>query len=302
MPTTKLNLPLIDGTNTADVVRDMNALANAVDSKAGASDGLATLDASGKVPASQLNVSAPADATTTTKGVVQLSSSTTSTSETLAATPKAVKDAKDGLSTQIGILSGLNTTAKDNLVNAVNELFTFANDGKSKWSSVIGSPLVSTDTFTDMQTKTQTIKNTLATNLTAKGQSSTGTETLTALVNKVANVATGKKFATGAVSRDSTFTNFTTGSGAFQSNQPSVTVSGLSFMPSLVYLIGNAGLDITVANTGNTNVAKIDVVAGRTDSTPAVVTFRLTGNAYINNGGFKLPCAGSASYSYLAIE
>lgn len=55
MPTTKLNLPLIDGTNTADVVRDMNALANAVDNKAGASDGLATLDATGKVPASQLS-------------------------------------------------------------------------------------------------------------------------------------------------------------------------------------------------------------------------------------------------------
>lgn len=88
----------------------------------GVANGLATLDASGKVPASQLNVSAPADATTTTKGVVQLSNSTTSTSELLAATPKAVKDAKDGLSAQIGILSGLNTTTKDNLVNAVNEV------------------------------------------------------------------------------------------------------------------------------------------------------------------------------------
>ena len=86
---------------------------------------------------------------------------------------------------QIGILSGLNTTAKDNLVNAVNELFTFANDGKTRWSNVIGSPLVSTDTFLQMQTKTQTIKNTLATNLTAMGQTAAGTETLTALVNKV---------------------------------------------------------------------------------------------------------------------
>ena len=197
MPTTKLNLPLIDGTNTADVVRDMNALANAVDNKAGASDGLATLDASGKVPASQLNVSAPPDASTSTKGVVQLSNSTTSTEETKAATPKAVKDAKDGLSAQIGILSGLNTTAKDNLVNAVNELFTFANDGKSKWSSVIGSPLVSTDTFSQMQTKTQTIKNTLATNLTNKGQSSVGTEALTALVNKVTSIQTGLKLTAG---------------------------------------------------------------------------------------------------------
>ena len=54
MPTTKLDLPLIDGSNTADVVRDLNALANAVDNKAGASDGLATLGADGKVPPAQL--------------------------------------------------------------------------------------------------------------------------------------------------------------------------------------------------------------------------------------------------------
>lgn len=133
------------------------------------------------------------DASVTKKGRVQLSNETDSTSETLAATPKSVKDAKDALSTQIGNLSGLNTTAKSNLVAAVNELFTFANDGKTKWSNVVGSPLASSDTFTQMQTKTQTVKNTLATNLTAKGQSSLGTETLTALVNKVANVETGKK-------------------------------------------------------------------------------------------------------------
>ena len=35
MPTPKLNLPLIEGANTADVVRDMNALATAVDTNVG---------------------------------------------------------------------------------------------------------------------------------------------------------------------------------------------------------------------------------------------------------------------------
>ncbi|HEX3075034.1 MAG TPA: hypothetical protein VHP30_15580 [Ignavibacteriales bacterium] len=54
MATTNLGLPTILGTNTADVVRDMNALAEAVDVKAGAIDGLATLGADGKVPAGQL--------------------------------------------------------------------------------------------------------------------------------------------------------------------------------------------------------------------------------------------------------
>ncbi|MED1906106.1 hypothetical protein, partial [Cytobacillus firmus] len=56
MATTKLSLPTISGNLTADVVRDMNALAEAVDSKAGAAHGLATLGADGKVPSTQLNV------------------------------------------------------------------------------------------------------------------------------------------------------------------------------------------------------------------------------------------------------
>jgi|GEM_PF-3700937 len=163
-------------------------------SQKGVASGVATLGSDGKVPSGQLSISAPPDASTTQKGIVMLEDSTTSTSVTKAATPNSVKI----LSDQMGTLSGLNTTAKSNLVAAVNELFQFANDGKVKWSNVVGSPLTSSDTFTQMQTKTQTIKNTLATNLTAKGQSSTGTETLTALVNKVANVNTGKKFATGS--------------------------------------------------------------------------------------------------------
>lgn len=54
MATTNLGLPLIAGNNTADVVRDMNALANAVDGKAGAVSGLAKLDSGGKVPVTQL--------------------------------------------------------------------------------------------------------------------------------------------------------------------------------------------------------------------------------------------------------
>ena len=35
MPTPNLNLPLIEGTNTADVVRDLNGLATAVDNSVG---------------------------------------------------------------------------------------------------------------------------------------------------------------------------------------------------------------------------------------------------------------------------
>lgn len=105
-------------------------------------------------------------ASLTKVGHVQLNSSTTSTDETTAATPKAVKTAMD----------------------RADAAFTQANDIKGKWASVVGSPLVSTDTQAQLQSKTQTIKNTLAANLTRKGAIASGTETLTELVNKVDNI------------------------------------------------------------------------------------------------------------------
>lgn len=70
MPTTNFNLPKIENTNTADVVRDLNALADAADvaiktakdkadaavptSQKGAPSGVATLGTDGKVPTAQL--------------------------------------------------------------------------------------------------------------------------------------------------------------------------------------------------------------------------------------------------------
>ncbi|MEE4561541.1 pyocin knob domain-containing protein [Paenibacillus polymyxa] len=80
---------------TADVPRDMNALAEAVDAKAGVAGGLALLGVDGKVPADQLNVKDPVDASTTQKGIVQLSNAISDTSTTKAATPAAVKAVYD---------------------------------------------------------------------------------------------------------------------------------------------------------------------------------------------------------------
>lgn len=70
-------------------------------------------------------------------------------------------------------------------------LFQYANDGKTKWATVVGSPLLATDTFQQLNDKTQVIKNTLATNLTNQGQSSTGSESLSSLVNKVQSINNG---------------------------------------------------------------------------------------------------------------
>lgn len=79
--TPNLNLPLVSENATADVPRDMNGLATAVDTN---------------VKTALENVKVP-DASLTEKGIVQLSSSTTGTRETVAATEKAV-----GLAFQAG--------------------------------------------------------------------------------------------------------------------------------------------------------------------------------------------------------
>lgn len=77
--TPNLGLPLIDENLSADVPRDMNALANAVDTAVkDAVDGVTVPDAS-----------------TTQKGIVQLNDTVTSTSKTQAATANAVKTAYD---------------------------------------------------------------------------------------------------------------------------------------------------------------------------------------------------------------
>lgn len=117
MPTEKLNLPTITGNLAIDVQKDLNALAQAVDKKAGATNGLATLNQEGKVPSTQLDISAPPDATTTTKGIVKLNDSTDSTSTTEASTANAGRKVSERVTThsaddtshvRYGVADGIN--------------------------------------------------------------------------------------------------------------------------------------------------------------------------------------------------
>lgn len=87
-------------------------------SEKGAPNGVPTLDANGKVPQSQLNISSPSDATTSVKGIVQLEDSVSSVSIVKAATPNSVKQAYDLAngaiqSSQKGIASGVATLGAD---------------------------------------------------------------------------------------------------------------------------------------------------------------------------------------------
>ena len=86
-------------------------------------------------------------------------------------------------------ISGMNVTE---VQTAIQELFTFADNGKKNIATVIGSPLTSTDTFDSMKSKIQTMKNTFASNLTSKGQSSSSSESLNNLINKIPNISNMK--------------------------------------------------------------------------------------------------------------
>lgn len=120
------------------------------------------------------------------------------------------------------------TTNKTDIIGMVNELFTNASNIKSDWAGVIGSPLLATDTSAQLKSKTQTLKNTMATNLSAKGQTSVGTESLNSLINKIPNISTGKKWASGQIPVKTVPLGETL-------NNP---ISGLDFLPSVIVAVG----------------------------------------------------------------
>ena len=268
MPTENYGLPTIGPSNTADIPRDMNALAEAVDDEL-----FGKVD---KVPGKGLSTN---DYTTAEKTRVA----------------------------SIGDKAALTTTDKTDLVAAINEVKSSANDIKSKWSSVVGSPLVSSDTSDTLQSKTQTIKNTLATNLMNKGQSASGAETLTSLINKVAGISTGKKFATGtgyAEGPAQTFVLLTAINQTGTISRRYAQASGLGFTPSFILVVGedisgavpekrhmtifNANINAFAATNGD--IVSVNTVAQAGQSPVVTTTVYALGEAgYVNSTGFRLP-------------
>lgn len=90
----------------------------------------------------------------------------------------------------IGTLSSLQTTNKNNLVSAINEVFQNANNGKQIIATAVGSPITSSDTFTSIGTKIDTLTQTFKDNLTAKGVAPSSSDKLSSLINKVKDIKT----------------------------------------------------------------------------------------------------------------
>lgn len=88
-------------------------------------------------------------------------------------------------------LSAISGMTSSNVQSGFSELFTFANNGKTSVASVVGN-LTSSNTFAQITSEIQTDKNTLATNLTNKGITASGNDTLRNLVGLVGTMSNVK--------------------------------------------------------------------------------------------------------------
>jgi hypothetical protein len=137
----------------------------------GVPNGVASLDGTGKIPSAQ--VPGQSNATTTTAGIVQLSTATNSTSTTQAATPSAVKSAYDLAasaipSTQRGAANGVaSLDVNGKLVESTSANKVSVTDTANYYASTdvegtlqeVGSSLASKETPSGAQTKANTAES-----------------------------------------------------------------------------------------------------------------------------------------------
>jgi hypothetical protein len=225
-----------------------------------------------------------------------------------------LSDKADETTHGIGDKTTLLTTDKTTIVSAMNELFTNANNGKTDIASVIGSPATSGDTFAQLKTHIQNSKNDLATNLSAKGQTSVGTETLDALVDKVALVNTGKKWASGTATCGSSVVSFTNIQGGTTTGWL-LTVTGITFKPKYIIAYWKGGAtsvsDKTVYTEDATDVYPFmshmfSYNAGSTTSYTAYALRNDVSPLSVTSTGFVLPVgsnnSGNKVFKWIAFE
>ncbi len=210
--------------------------------------------------------------------------------------------------------TGNNFTGTD--VEAVLlELFTLANNGKTDIATVIGSPALSSETFAQLKTHIQNGKNTLATNLTAKGQTATGTEALSALATKVASIIVGKRSATGSAFSSATTKSFNNYADSPISLYFVEVVASFGFVPSIVIVQQKMTTNTQSISTSMLvpfgNMEGNDIFAGKSMATTSTTEYRRlklsAGGAYKNASGFCLPLDSSLTstpveFHWIAIE
>ncbi|WP_252234038.1 tail fiber protein [Clostridium sp. ZS1] len=199
--TSNYSLKKPDGSDVVNV-QDFNDNSDKIDIE------LKKVDSSLKEIANQVDNIKIADGTTTQKGIVKLNTAINSTSTTEATTPSATKQAYD---------KGVEA------LNKANEAFTSASNGKSVVAGKVGN-VSGNNTFNEIANRIQTDKNTAATNLSNKGVSASGNETLASLVGKIANISITQKISGTIPMTDIDF---------------SITINNLPFTPDYILVTNN---------------------------------------------------------------
>ena len=85
--------------------------------------------------------------------------------------------------------SSITAFTQKNVKLALDYLFQLANNGKQYWVDVVGWPLAITDSFATLKSKTQSIKNTIATNIVSKGVAANSADSLTSLSDAISRIS-----------------------------------------------------------------------------------------------------------------
>ena len=288
MATTKLGLPTVTSNMSADVPRDLNALAEAVDAKVGVSSGLATLGTDGILLQTQRPpIPVVNDGTTSQKGIVQLNDATNSTLTTQAATANAVKKAFD----------------------RAEAAFQSASDGKTRIANATGAPSVPSDTFTKIASDITTGKAKIGASIRGKGGTVNDADSLEVMAGAIGGITLGKKWASGtATSTTNTKVYKQAGTTNTSTINYLLTVTGLSFKPRTVIISWDNSFlcvysrDILFGTGPLYEFNTIYTNTTNTMSSNRTMHGLSVDYADVTDGSFTLPVNSSTTYKWIAYE
>jgi hypothetical protein len=181
-----------------------------------------------------------------------------------------------------------NATIKD-IIAALQQMECISQ--KADLAATVGSPASASDAVATIITKLQNAKNTLAENLTAKGQIATGSESVQSLADKV-GAYNGKRWASGTVNISSAQKNFRTySSGWTVTSRPYAEVTGLSFLPSIIILYTSGATTdprYTIYSKNGFGIMSGEKVVGFNVG-DVKFTDQGTTSLYVTNGAFLIP-------------
>ena len=182
---------------------------------------------------------------------------------------------------ELGQLSNLQTNNKDNIVEAINELFQSANNGKELIADAIGEPLNAEDTFNAMSNDINGLLSTFKTNMMNNGVAVESGDKFKVLIDKIATLADnegkGIQMATGTVKAISADTS-----------EPLIcSVSDFSFTPDLIFVWNSGAMRFMYNSLKSTTTSEYYYVTTANSELAASVVLDGT-NTYVRKGEFAL--------------